>query len=176
RPEALLELGVHELDPVQEPVEVGPLLGSHQRQVELVQDLQEAADEGLGGHLDGARLLLQHPLAVVVELGGQALQVLPELCRFLSRGFELVLRLWSFGLGRVGGSLVDPNPPLVGYANARAGFVLVMRMLVLVAHELPPSSTISPSTTSPSASGEDASFEPPAGLPPPPAAAWASLC
>ena len=74
---------------MQELVEVRLLLRGHQRQVELIQDLEQPSDQRLRGHLHRPGLLLQHPLAVVVELGLQPLKVIPVLGRLPLGRFQL---------------------------------------------------------------------------------------
>src|SRR5919198_1074416 len=96
-PQAVDQLGVDELHALAELLEVGLSLGRNQREVELVEDLEDPQHEGLRGELDRPRLLLQHPLAVVLELGLQALEVVAVLLRLSPRVSELV--------GRRGGSL-----------------------------------------------------------------------
>src|SRR6266545_629569 len=179
RAKRLQQLRVHELDPVEELLEVGLSLRGHERQLELVQYLEQAPHQRLGSHLHRAGLFLQHPLPVVVEVGRQALEVVAVLRCLLPRlvdrpGLGLGGPRFARGRGRrclTGG--IRPDATLVGHAHARPRF-LFLPVSPVPAHpdEAPPSSTISPSTTSPSPEEPDSPDEPPAAAwaPDPPAA------
>src|SRR3989442_6959812 len=158
---------------MQEAVEVGLPLGSHQGWLELVQPLEQAAHQRLGGHLHGAGLFLQHPLAVVVELGREALEMVAILLHLLlgvvawRRRLALPLRVARRrGLARRRGVAfrsVGANAALVGHPHAGARLFLFVSLGSAHPEEAPPSSTISPSTTSPSPGEPDPS---PPGEPP----------
>ena len=119
------------LDAVQEAVQVWLALRRYQGQFELVQHLQELGHQRLCRQLHRPGLLAQDPLAVVLELGLEPLQVIEVLGRLLlgtvqvrtgpvGGGFTLrptaahgVLR----GSGRFR-LLIGPDPPLVRHLDA----------------------------------------------------------
>src|SRR5581483_4725446 len=150
------ELRVHELDAVQELVEVRLLLGRHERELELVQDLEQPAHEGLRGHLDRLGLLAQHPLAVVLELRLQAHQVVSVLGGLLANRLELGparrlilgrgtgpgrasrrlrgegLALGSAGGGRPGRRAAHlAHPAAIGHLDPRRGLLPALRPILL---------------------------------------------
>src|SRR4029077_1664333 len=162
--ERVQELRVHELDPVQEPLVVGLLGRVDQRELEVVEHLEQPAHHRFRRHVDGGGLLAQHALAVVVELRRETLQV-REVLLLLRATRRLVVGSLD-GVGPAGGGrlralrLREPREPsLVGDLDHRRIVVAVL------GHGPPPSSTISPSTTSssPEASSppEGASASPP---------------
>src|SRR5439155_2931185 len=132
-------------------VELGVALGVHEREIELVEDLEELADQRLGRHVHRPSLLLDHPLAVVVELGLQTLQVLAVLCGLPTNLVEILardLRLGHAGGGVVGprryhraprieGSLLGPriraHPTLVGDLDPLGPALLVLALLAALA-------------------------------------------
>src|SRR5262245_18222810 len=133
------ELREHQLHPVEEPVVVRLLRGMHQRELELVEHLEEPAHHRFGRELHGRRLLTQHALAVVVEFRLETLQVLEVGLRLPAGPREVV-----GDLGRLRGRrCVDGRAGLHGrLVHGGVGSPLAIH------HEPPPSSTISPSTTS----------------------------
>src|SRR6185503_15064938 len=164
------QLGVDELDPLEQTVPIDVLTGMQQGQLEVVQHLEQPPHHGLGGHLYRVRLLAQHALAVVVELGLEPLQVRAVLLDIpIAGGRRLILR------GR-GGLIARPLPGDIGEAtfvgdldHRRLGIATLVAPVELVGHEAPPSSTISPSTTSSSAAS---SLPASAAGPAAPASGW----
>jgi len=67
------QLRVDELDALEQSILIDIFGDVQQRQPEIVEDLEQAAHDRFGRHLDRGRLLAQDALAVVVELGLQAL-------------------------------------------------------------------------------------------------------
>src|SRR5262245_21684709 len=167
-PKGLGELVVHELDALVERLEVRLALGGDQREVELVQDLEQSLHEALQLGVDQPLLRPRHALAVVLELGLQPLQVVAVLGRLRPGPGELVLGRRLIGRGRAGLNrrvLALAVAALVDDADLRP--LLVVLPLVVVAHWAFPSSTISPSTTSSSLSAPGVAAASPGGSPPP---------
>src|SRR5262249_50201371 len=168
------QLGVHELDALAHVLDVvgADRIGVLQRQLERVEHRQQLLDQALGGAVDERRLLLDHALAVVLELRLHA----PERVEVL-----VPLRL-ELGQARQVGFELRSRRLLLGDRS----FVGVARWQVVARHRHAPfcssSSTISASATSSSDGCEDPLGPvPPASPPAAPccwlwAACWYSRC
>ena len=113
--EQLLELAVDELDALLE-LRLFVLLGRLDRPLQVVEDRQELLHDPLAGPRDQGFLVARGPLAVVVEVGLDALErvdqllvLVPERLELddLRRGLLLVLDFLRHGvpLGRVPGTV-----------------------------------------------------------------------
>ena len=108
------ELRVHELDALQEPIEVGLVLGRHQRELEVVEHLEQPPHHRHRPQLRELRLLLRDALAVVVELRLQPPQVVEVLLRLALGGLQIARDLGGFLLGA-------PRPASGGGRPGRSG-------------------------------------------------------
>src|SRR5205823_12925837 len=152
------ELAVHEPDALLELCLL-VLLGGRERALEVVEHGQQLLHEPLVGPRDQALLVARDPLAVVLEVGCDALEVVEVL---VSLGLERRQPLLELGHGRSRGNL--PVPPVPFHVSAsRTGSSAA-------GHEvLASSSTTSPSSIT-SSSESEASPLPPAAA----CASWAA--
>ncbi len=100
------QLAMDEPDALLEP-SLLVLLGGDERALEVVEDRQELLHEPLVGPHDQGRLVAQHPLAVVVEVRGDPLEVVEVLIALALEELDALLQLCQrlLGLLRAGGLL-----------------------------------------------------------------------
>ncbi len=96
------ELRVHQLHALEEAVEIGLIGRRHQRQLEVVEDLEQPSGHRHRTQLRQLRLLLHDPLAVVVELCLQPTQVIEVLLGLPLGGLQIAGHLGGLLLGGLG--------------------------------------------------------------------------